>query len=196
MHEGSVRGGPPHRKLRLPGPLIAKILGPGTLAQILIEPGVAVMASKNESVEAVDLRVRVERKAQLAGAVLFLEEQSQGVLRGDVRTPVDAPVNSDTAIDLDPLFSVRVDNFHRTGPLPARAAGTTVGIDTPDIRIGARVEQVIPIGDDGERGESEEVIGDLVPVSGIGHNILVHFIVSEDPSSPGSRKSSRASGLV
>ena len=145
MRVGAVRAEAAHRVLRVAAPLVANHLRRRASPRPVIVEG----RVHRERVELLNVRIGVERIFELAAAVDVLEEHSHAVLRHEA--PARAALNADAGVEVKSILAIGPHVFERTGAFPRHAFRLRVRPET------ARAEDVVPVGDDAQRGKVQQV---------------------------------------
>ncbi len=187
MNKCPMRTRIPSRYLQTSPKLVARIL----LGESCCIPCVSVVgaATKNNRVKFIDCIISEQLVSQLGPTIDSLEKKTEGILPGVAKRPEPPTLNADSAVGLESLLAIGIDQLNRTRPFPRNTSSRRIGVNAF-----ARIEQVICFHYKRHRGNRQKSIFHHAPVTRILNNIRIHLIVGGN-AAPARGKSRRTTRL-
>src|SRR5205085_8541972 len=107
MYELALDGWLPHRAVRVSQPLIAREQCCPARCAVGVEPRIVKGRAQAKAIELVEFTGRKHLVFQVAGAIVGVETNAQGVLRSIRRVACVSTLDANAGVDLKTLFSAR-----------------------------------------------------------------------------------------
>ncbi len=193
-----VRRGMSHFVLGIAHELIPHILGARALVPMPMGPGIIKMRTENDGIKLfrgsrTGGLVLEQLVLQFSGAVGPLEEQAE-IMLGDIGIAARSAVDAQSAINLEAVSPIRVNQLDRGRTLPIHPGSRGIVVDP------RRAKKVVHFGHDRNRRDTLQIVNNGIAIhvaEQIVHpdHVRVHFVIGRHPG-PGTGPSRRTGGLV